>query len=45
MQLQDWLEKPQRHEQLGAQGKSAPRVAEMEAFLQGIEEKMAGDTN
>ena len=44
MQLQDWLEKPQTHEQLGVQGKSAKRAAETEAFLQDIEEKMAGNT-
>ncbi|KAK0508224.1 hypothetical protein JMJ35_009308 [Cladonia borealis] len=44
-QLQDWLEKPQTHEQSGAQEKSAPRVAEMQAFLQDIEEKMAGNTS
>ena len=45
MQLQDWLEKPQTHEQFGAQGKSAPRKAEMEAFLQDIDEKMGGNTS
>ena len=44
-QLQFWLEKPQTHEQFGAQGKSAPRAAEIEALLQDIEEKIAGDTN
>ncbi len=43
-QLQDWLEKPQTHEQLGAQGRSAQGAAEMEAFLQDVEEKMAGST-
>ena len=45
MQLQDWLEKPQTHEQFGAQGKSAPRKAEMEAFLQDVEEKVTGNTS
>ena len=43
-QLQDWLEKPQTHERLGAQGKSAQHAAEMEAFLQDVEEKIAGNT-
>ena len=43
-QLQDWLEKPQTHERLGAQGKSAQHAAEMEAFLQDIEKKMTGNT-
>lgn len=45
MQLQDWLEKPQIHEQFGVQRKSALREAEMEAFLQGIEENMAGNAS
>ena len=45
IQLQDWLEKPQTHEHFSAQGKSAPRNAEMEAFLQDIEEKMGGNTS
>ena len=45
MQLQDWLEKPQTHERLGAQGNPAQRAAAIEAFLQDIEEKMAGNTS
>ena len=44
MRLQDWLEKPQTHERLGAQGNPAQRAAEMEAFLQDNEQKMAGNT-
>lgn len=42
-QLQDWLEKPHTHERLGAQGNSAQRAAEMEAFLHDIDEKMTGN--
>lgn len=44
-QLKDWLEKPQTHERVGVQGKSAQHAAEMEAFLQDIEKKMTGNTS
>ena len=44
-QLQDWVEKPQTHERLDVQGNPTQRATEMEAFLQDIEEKMAGNTS
>ena len=42
-QLQDWLEKLHTHERLGAQGNSAQRAAEIEAFLHDFDEKMASN--
>ncbi|KAK3170051.1 hypothetical protein OEA41_009436 [Lepraria neglecta] len=41
-QLQDWLEKPQTHEQLAVEGQTSRSLPEMEKFLGDIGKKMDG---